>query len=88
MSQTDLLLDGDTLGEALQAVARAAPQASISFPARATSITNTWLLSQADRCARRLVADGVRPGNIVGLLARPGQGLWPACSDAGWPVPR
>jgi fatty-acyl-CoA synthase len=75
MSQTDLLLDGDTLGEALHAVAGAAPQASISFPARATSITNTWLLSQADRCARRLVADGVRPGDIVGLLAPAGPGL-------------
>jgi fatty-acyl-CoA synthase len=75
MSKTDLLLAGDTLGESLRAVARAAPQASVSFPARATSITNTWLLSRSDRCARQLVADGVRPGDIVGLIAPAGPGL-------------
>jgi fatty-acyl-CoA synthase len=75
MSKTDPLLAGDTLGESLRAVARAAPQASVSFPARATNMTNTWLLSHSDRCARGLVADGVRPGDIVGLIAPAGPGL-------------
>ena len=75
MSTTDLLLDGDTLGESLRAVARAAPQASVTFPGLATSITNVSLLSRAEHCARRLVADGVRPADIVGLVAPAGPGL-------------
>ncbi len=75
MSKADLLLDGDTLGESLRAIAGAAPLASVSFPALGKRITNTWLLSHADHCARRLIADGVRPGDIVGLLAPAGPGL-------------
>ncbi len=75
MSKADPLLDGDTLGESLRAIARAAPLASVSFPGLGKRITNTWLLSHADHCARRLIADGVRPGDIVGLLAPAGPGL-------------
>lgn len=70
-----LLIDGDTLGESLRAVARAAPRASVTFPGLATSITNASLLTLAEHCARRLVADGVRRGDIVGLAAAPGPGL-------------
>ena len=75
MGTTGLLLDGATLGESLRAVARAAPQASVTFPGLATSITNTSLLGRAEHCARRLVADGVRRGDIVGLAAPAGPGL-------------
>jgi fatty-acyl-CoA synthase len=76
MSETDLLLDGGTLGESLRAVAGAAPEATVSFPGLGTSITNTWLLSRAEHCARRLVADGACPGDIVGLVAPAGPGLY------------
>ena len=78
MSNTSPLLgndDGGTLAEALRAVARAAPDASITFPARATSISNADLLCHAERCARGLALAGARPGNIVGLLAPAGPGL-------------
>jgi fatty-acyl-CoA synthase len=70
-----LLLDGDTLGESLRAVACAAPQASVTFPGLAASMSNASLLNRAEQCARLLVADGVRRGDIVGLVAPPGPGL-------------
>lgn len=75
MSNADPLLDGGTLGESLRAIARAAPRASVSFPGLATSVTTARLLSHAEHCARRLIADGVRPGEIVGLFASAGPGL-------------
>lgn len=69
------LIDGDTLAASLRAVAAAAPLASVTFPGLGKKITSTWLLDRADHCARRLIDGGVRPGDIVGVLAPPGPGL-------------
>jgi fatty-acyl-CoA synthase len=66
---------GDTLGDALLAVTASAPQAVTVFPDAAAEISAAGLADLAHGCARSLVADGVAPGDVVGVLAPAGPGL-------------
>lgn len=71
----DLLLHGDDLGQALRSVAVNAPGTTVAYPELDATITNAELLRHAEGLARALVAGGVRPGVVVGLLARSGPDL-------------
>jgi fatty-acyl-CoA synthase len=66
---------GDTLGDALLAVAASAPQAVTVFPDANDGISAAGLAGLAQGCARSLAAGGVGPGDIVGVLAPAGPGL-------------
>ena len=66
---------GSTLGDSLLAVTASAPQASTVFPDAGAEISAAGLAELARSCARSLVADGVSPGDVVGVLAPAGPGL-------------
>ncbi len=66
---------GGTLGDSLLAVAASSPQASTVFPDADAEISAAGLAELARSCARSLVADGVAPGDVVGVLAPAGPGL-------------
>ncbi len=68
-------LAGDTLGDSLLAVTASAPQAITVFPDADAQISAAGLADLAHSCARSLVADGVAPGDVVGVLAPAGPGL-------------
>jgi fatty-acyl-CoA synthase len=68
-------LASDTLGDSLLAVAASAPRASTVFPDADAEISAAGLADLAHSCARSLLADGVAPGDVVGVLAPAGPGL-------------
>jgi len=68
---------GGTLGDSLLAVTASAPQAITVFPdaGAGAEISAAGLAELAHNCARSLVADGMAPGDVVGVLAPAGPGL-------------
>ncbi len=65
-------LDGATLPEALDILARVAPSASVTFPGRGALISAGELAPAARRFALALAGLGVRREDLVGLLLPPG----------------
>jgi len=62
------LLDGDTLGESLSNLARAAPDAVAAFPAAGDHITALKLAAASVRSAHAFLEAGIQPGDLVGVL--------------------
>jgi fatty-acyl-CoA synthase len=62
------LLGGDTLGESLGHLTRAAPDSVAAFPASGEAITALELAGASIRSAHAFLAAGIRPGALVGVL--------------------
>ena len=62
------LLDGDTLGEGLGNLARAAPGAVAAFPAARDQITALKLATASAGSAHAFLEAGIQPGELVGVL--------------------
>ncbi|ARQ68348.1 AMP-binding protein [Streptomyces marincola] len=62
------LLDGETLGESLDHIARAAPRSRARFPTAGDSITTAELAAASAASAHAFLRAGVRPGDVVGVL--------------------
>jgi acyl-CoA synthetase (AMP-forming)/AMP-acid ligase II len=62
------LLSGETLGESLALLAKAAPGSRARFPTAGDEITAAELELAATAAAREFLRAGVRPGDVVGVL--------------------
>jgi len=62
------LLSGDTLGESLANLGRAAPGAVAAFPATSERITPRQLDEASVRAAHAYLEAGIEPGDLVGVL--------------------
>ncbi|GAA1964255.1 AMP-binding protein [Amycolatopsis minnesotensis] len=62
------LLAGETLGECLATLGKAAPGSVAAFPSEGDSITAGELDAAATRTARGFLGAGVAPGDVVGVL--------------------
>ncbi|MFD8863370.1 AMP-binding protein [Streptomyces sp. NPDC059590] len=62
------LLDGQTLGESLALLAKAAPDSRARFPTAGDDITAADLHIASAAAAHAFLRAGVRPGDIVGVL--------------------
>jgi fatty-acyl-CoA synthase len=64
------LLDGGTLGESLNNIAKAAPGSVAAFPASGDQITSIDLDTASVRRAHALLDAGIEPGDLVGVLVQ------------------
>ncbi|WP_062212978.1 AMP-binding protein [Streptomyces sp. NBRC 109706] len=62
------LLDGETLGDGLVRIAKAAPETRARFPTAGDEITTAELELASASAAHEFLRAGVRPGEVVGVL--------------------
>lgn len=65
-------MHGETLPEALRKIATCSPETKIMFPRSSTALTVGELEKAAARAAMELFDEGIRPGDLVGLLVPTG----------------
>ncbi|WP_165975626.1 AMP-binding protein [Actinomadura rubrisoli] len=68
MAVQHLCDSGETLDAALRSLARTSPSVGVRFPETSKRIDAAALDDAATRCAAGLLAEGVEPGDLVGLL--------------------
>ncbi|MFF0488646.1 AMP-binding protein [Nocardia sp. NPDC004068] len=69
------LLQGRTVTEALWALAETAPETATVFPGQGTTVSAAELARTVRSTARGLLRAGVRPGEVVGVIASAGTQL-------------